>query len=164
MSASFPPRVGRVGEGLFVGPEVDWRGRRLCRCVLLVNVVKSLSDVVGGSKLAYTYRIERRTNNYLQVQITSINTLSYRHQASYISNGFWCYRYLIEPMHSNGASDSNTGRTRHVKHHQNIATSTLSLHVDATYRLPLCCTYVSRTQLVFLAALCTCRLPEITKK
>ena len=40
MSASFPPRVGRVGEGLFVGPEVDWRGPRLCRCVLLVNVVK----------------------------------------------------------------------------------------------------------------------------
>ena len=34
MSASFPPRVGRVGEGLFVGPEVDWRGPRLYRCVL----------------------------------------------------------------------------------------------------------------------------------
>ena len=33
MSASFPPRVGRVGEGLFVGPEVDWRGPRLCRWV-----------------------------------------------------------------------------------------------------------------------------------
>ena len=29
MSASFPPRVGRVGEGLFVGREVDGRGPRL---------------------------------------------------------------------------------------------------------------------------------------
>ncbi|KAK2153590.1 hypothetical protein NP493_2290g00003 [Ridgeia piscesae] len=31
MAASFPPRVGRVGEGVFVGREVDWRGPRLCR-------------------------------------------------------------------------------------------------------------------------------------
>ena len=54
MSASFPTCVGRVGEGVFVGPEVDWRGSRLCRCVLLDNVVKSLSDVIGGIQLAYT--------------------------------------------------------------------------------------------------------------
>ena len=33
MSASFPPRVGRVGEDMFVRPEVDWRGSHLCRWV-----------------------------------------------------------------------------------------------------------------------------------
>ena len=64
MSASFPPRVGRVSEGLFVGPEVDWRGPRLCRCVLLVNVVKSLSDVIDMVEPTITLG---------QVQITSIN-------------------------------------------------------------------------------------------
>ena len=39
MSASFPPRVGRVGEGMFDGPEVDWRGPRLCRWVLQQKVI-----------------------------------------------------------------------------------------------------------------------------
>ena len=107
MSASFPRCVGRVGEGLFVGPEVDWRGSRLCRCVLLVNVDK---------------RVTTRNDDKLLV----------------LNYGYSCYRrYIIGPVHSPGASDPNTGRTRYMKHRQHIATSPLSVHVAVTSYLSL---------------------------